>query len=279
MQSLAPILPFHFRMISLVRLSGGSGKDVINEATLYHDDAQFTACWTSRHVDIRLKRGSHVALRGACFHQFREGFLPVSRLELIDKPIPTVNPFLTIPTSWVADRDTVHRAAMLWEQMGRPLQHLFNAVMWDGGRFYRYVTGPVGCSDYPWKPGRNFKHSVAVAEQAATLSSGLPGISSPVLIAAALLHDAGKADDYRMSPTGYVLSDRGRLVGYQHTILEWLAVARTRVIVPDALYLGLVHALIARRRLEARDDPSIEASVLATADRLSCEPLFDVLSR
>lgn len=115
MQSLAPILPFHFRMISLVRLSGGSGKDVINEATLYHDDAQFTACWTSRHVDIRLKRGSHVALRGACFHQFREGFLPVSRLELIDKPIPTVNPFLTIPTSWVADRDTVHRAAMLWE--------------------------------------------------------------------------------------------------------------------------------------------------------------------
>lgn len=55
--------------------------------------------------------------------------------------------------------------------------------------------------------------------------------------------------------------------------------ARTRVIVPDALYLGLVHALIARRRLEARDDPSIEASVLATADRLSGESLYDVLAR
>lgn len=279
MQSLVPILPFHFRVINLVRLPAASGPGVMNEAMLYHDDAQFKACWTSRHVDTRLKRGSCVALRGACFHQFGEGRLPVSRLDLIDKPIPTINPFLTIPAAWFGDRDTVCRAAELWEQMGRPLQHLFNAVMWDGGRFYRYVTGPVGCSDYPWEPGRNFKHSVAVAEQAATLSHGLSGISSPVLIAAALLHDAGKADDYRLSADGYVLSERGQWVGYQYTILEWLAVARTRVIVPDSLYLALVHALIARRHLEARETPSMEASVLATADRLSCDTVFDTLAR
>ena len=80
-----PILPFHFRLVSLVRLPGAAGREVMNEAVLYHKDAQITACWTSRHVDIRLKRGCCVALRGACFHQLRNGCLPVSRLELIDK--------------------------------------------------------------------------------------------------------------------------------------------------------------------------------------------------
>ncbi len=278
MQSLTPSLPFHFRVTSLVRLPIASGAGVMNEAILYHDDAQFKACWTSRHVDTRLKRGSCVALRGARFQQFREGSLPVSRLDLIDKPIPTINPFLTIPTAWCADRDIACRAAALWEQMGRPLQYLFNAVMWDGGRFYRYVTGPVGCSDYPWEPGRNFKHAVTVAEQAATLSRSLSGISTPVLVAAALLHDAGKADDYQLSAEGYVLSERGLWVGYQHTILEWLAVARTRAIIPDALYLALVHALIARRHLEAREVPSMEARVLAAAERLSCDPVSDALA-
>ena len=182
-----PILPFHFRLVSLVRLPGAAGREVMNEAVLYHKDAQITACWTSRHVDIRLKRGCCVALRGACFHQLRNGRLPVSRLELIDKPIPAINPFHTIPPTWLADRDAVQRAAMLWDRMGRPLQHLFNAVMWEGGRFYRYVTGPVGCSDYPWEPGRNFRHAVAVAEQAAKLSSGLSDISGQVLIAAAVV--------------------------------------------------------------------------------------------
>ena len=47
-----PILPFHFRLVSLVRLPGAAGREVMNEAVLYHKDAQITACWTSRHVDI-----------------------------------------------------------------------------------------------------------------------------------------------------------------------------------------------------------------------------------
>ena len=43
-----PILPFHFRLVSLVRLPGAAGREVMNEAVLYHKDAQITACWTSR---------------------------------------------------------------------------------------------------------------------------------------------------------------------------------------------------------------------------------------
>lgn len=138
-----PILPFHFRLVSLVRLPGAAGREVMNEAVLYHKDAQITACWTSRHVDIRLKRGCCVALRGACFHQLRNGRLPVSRLELIDKPIPAINPFHTIPPTWLADRHAVQRAAMLWDRMGRHLQHLFNAVMWEGGASTAMSPAPL----------------------------------------------------------------------------------------------------------------------------------------
>lgn len=268
--------PVYFRLVSLVRLPGAGSREILNEAVLYHDGAQITACWTSSNVDSRLKRGCCVALRGACMNQLSNGRLPVSRVELIDKPIPAINPFLTVPVAWCPDRDIVQRAAALWSQMGRSLQHLFNAVMWDGGRFYRYITGPVCSSDYPWAPGRNFRHAVAVAEKAAALTRGLSDISNQVVIAAALLHDAGKADDYRLSAEGYVLSDRGYWIGYQNTILEWLAVARSRAIVSDAQYLALVHALIARRTHEARNGTSMEATLLATADRLSSEAVFPV---
>lgn len=268
--------PVYFRLVSLMRLPGAGKREILNEAVLYHDDAQITACWTSSHVDSRLKRGCCVALRGACINQLSNGRLPVTRVELIDKPIPAINPFQTVPSAWCADRDLVRRAAVLWGKMGRSLQHLFNAVMWDGGRFYRYITGPIGSSDYPWAPGRNFRHAVAVAEKAAALTYGLSDISNQVLIAAALLHDAGKADDYRLSAEGYVLSDRGYWIGYQNTILEWLAVARSRVIVSDAQYLALVHALIARRTHGVRNDTSMEATLLATADRLTSEAVLPV---
>ena len=48
-----------------------------------------------------------------------------------------------------------------------------------------------------------------------------------------LLHEAGKADDFRLSAdgSGLILSERGRWIGYRQTLLEWLAVARTEVIV------------------------------------------------
>ena len=174
---------------------------------------------------------------------------------------------MAIPTAWVADRALVQRAAALWEQLGRPFQHLLNAVLWDGGRFYRYVTGPASAADYPWSPGSNFRQAVATAERAALLTRGLDNVSPSVVIAAALLHSAGKADDYRLTMAGYELSERGYWVGGQHTILEWLAVARARVIVPEAQYLALVHALIAARGGAAHGQ-STEAAILAVANRL-----------
>lgn len=261
--------PFHYRLTSLVRLPAASGRGIHNEATLYHDQRQLQVAWQSSTVDSRLKRGCLVALRGIVPETQGEkgACLRISRLDLLDKPVASVNPFLTVPDAWVSDRDTVQHAAALWQQLSRPFQHLLNAVLWDGGRFYRYVTGPASTADYPWAPGSNFWQAVAMAEQAAQLTRGLDNVSLSVVIAAALLHDAGKADDYRLSVSGYALSERGYWIGSQHTILEWLAVARARVIVPEAQYIALVHALIGARGGAAHGQ-STEAAILAVASRL-----------
>jgi len=261
--------PFLYRLTSLVRLPAASGRGVHNEATLYHDRRQLRVAWQSSTVDSRLKRGCLVALRGVAPEAVGEegACLRIGRLELLEKPVASVNPFMAIPLAWVADRALVQRAAALWEQLGRPFQHLLNAVLWDGGRFYRYVTGPASTADYPWSPGSNFRQAVATAERAAQLTRGLDNVSPSVVIAAALLHSAGKADDYRLTMAGYELSERGYWVGGQHTILEWLAVARARVIVPEAQYLALVHVLIAVRGGAAHGQ-STEAAILAVANRL-----------
>jgi len=258
-------LPPYCRLINLVRLPAASGRGIYNEATIYHDNASCRVSWHSSAVDCRLTHGSMVALKGAPNLALSDKVcLPIARLELVDMPVASINPFHTVPPSWVADRRLVRQAAELWERVSRPLQHLINAVFWDGGRFHRFLTGPTSTAKDVFHPGVNFRHCVETAERAANLAKGLDGVSLPLMIASAFLSDAGKADDFRVSPEGYCLSERGAKVGYQNTILEWLAVARPKVIMPEQLYLSLVHALVAGRR-SGSGDSSIEAMILSVA--------------
>lgn len=256
----------YYRLTSLMRLPGKTGPGVYNEATLYHAGETLRIAWTSPTVDSRLRRGDIVTVREGRARARQSAVLPVLRITRVDQPVAAVNPFALVPPSWLDDRTIAQRATALWEQMERPLQHLLNAVLWDGARFYRYVTGPVSTADYPAPSGGNFRRAVALAEEALLLANGLPNVARGVLIAAALLHDAGKADDFRLAPDGrgLTLSERGRWIGYQNTILEWLAVARTKAIVPDAVYLLLIHVLVALRR-PPESPQAIETAILNVA--------------
>lgn len=264
----------YYRLTSITRLPGKGGRGVTNIATLYHEQGAREVTWQSSQVDSRLKRGCYVAVRGLEHPVCQGDACRIQRLDLLDKPLPTVNPFDTVPANWVRDRVLVKHASQLWCQLSRPMQHLVTAVLWDGSRFERFVTGPAALSCYQPVPNANLRHAVETAEHALSLANGLADISTSVLIAAALLHDAGKADDFRLNPDrdGYAYSERGQLVGARYTVLEWLAVARSRdgVIVPDAQYLALVHALTATRGaawLGVREPQIIEATILAVADR------------
>jgi len=271
----------YYRLISLTRLPGKGGRGVTNIASLYHEEGGREVTRQSAQVDCRLKRGCYVAVRGIEHLRSHGDASPIQRLDLLDKPLPTVNPFDSVPVNWVSDRVLVKRASLLWSQLSRPMQHLVTAVLWDGNRFERFLTGPAALSCYPPVPNANLRHAVETAEHALSLANGLADVSTSVLIAAALLHDAGKADDFRLCPDrdGYAYSERGQLVGARHTVLEWLAVARGRdgVIVPDGQYLALIHALTATRGvawLGIREPQMIEAAILAVADRASSEAVW-----
>lgn len=268
----------YYRLTSVTRLPGKGGRGVTNIATLYHEQGALEVTWQSAQVDSRLKRGCYVAMRGIEHSVASDSVTKIQRLDLLDKPLPSINPFDVVPANWVRDRALVKRASKLWGQLSRPLQHLVTAVLWDGSRFERFVTGPAALSCYPPVPNANLSHAVETAETALMLANGLTDVSTSVVIAAALLHDAGKADDFRLSPDrdGYAYSERGQLVGARHTVLEWLAVARGRdgVIVPEGQYLALIHALTATRGagwLGIREPQIIEATILAAADRVCNE--------
>jgi len=267
-------LPPVFRITDLIRWPAPDGCSVHNEAELFHEQAGLHVVWVTASVDSRLQVGTLVSIRWLGKPVSIDGALRIRRLVLQERVIPALNLFETVPSHWVKDREWVKRASVLWDQLSRPFQQLFNAVFWDPHRFRRYLVGPSSINGHHSGVNGNFQHAVEVAEQSLALAS--VQASPSVLIAAGLLHDAGKADEYRLNPNrpGFVLSERGLLVGHRHTVLEWLAVARAteRIILPEAQYLALLHTLTAAKGVEwlgIREPMSLEATILAAADRLS----------
>ena len=263
--------PGYYRITGIVRVPDPIGPGVHNIARLYHDQQDIRVCWHSTHVDPRIRYGCIVTIKGLLRKSAMpdEEAIPVDRLERVDKPVASLNVFQTIPPEWTSARLTAARAVNLWEALSRPFQHLLNAVLWDGGRLQRFISGPQALYDYP---GSNFLNAVRSAEQAEQLTRGLSDVSPAIVIMAALLLHIGRADDYQRRADHYALSERGFWVGGQYTILEWLAVARTKVVVQDNQYLALVHAMIAAQAAPV-ERHSIEATILAVASKVAQAPL------
>lgn len=272
---VAASMPQVMRIVSLTRTIDGSGP-IHNQATLYHERCTLRVDWVTQHVDARLHRHGLVTIRHALTSRCADGALRIQRLLPADRPMPSINLFETVPPNWVKDRDLVARAAALWEALPRPLAHLVNAIFWDSQRFWRFAMGPASIKDHHNGWNGNLRHSVAVAEHARDLGSGNPLANVPLLIAAGLLHDAGKADEYRFNQTWrrFHLSDRGELIGHRDTLIEWLAVARENLRdgLPEDLYLSLLHIVNAAKApswVGLREPRCLEAEILSMADRLS----------
>lgn len=275
-------LPRIFRIQSITRLPFDD-RHKLNRAVLYHESASLQVEWVSRHPDIRLVIGTLVSICWSGRPRCSEGAIRVARIFRLDKPEAELNLFATVPPGWVRERDLVRRAADLVETLPRHFRHLFNAIFWKGARFHRYLSGPSSLGGHHDQPGGNLRHSVEVAEQARALADQEPLANAALLVMAALLHDAGKADEYEMRYGRTCLSARGELVGHRHTIVEWIAAARAahRVIVPESQYLALIHALTAARGAPAwlgmREPRSLDATLLSHADRMSGQR--DLISR
>lgn len=271
-------LPPILRVQSIERLPGQRG-DTLNRAALFHESASISVEWLTRHADIRLVQGSLVSIRWLGRPVSSDGYVRIARLVLLERPEAEANLFDLVPHGWVSDRDLVTRASTLWQGLPRGFKHLFNAMLWDGRRFQRYLVGPSSLEHHHNQLNGNFRHCVEVAERALRMGEGQILANPSILAIGGLIHDAGKADEYRFDHARrrFAMSDRGTLIGHRETLQQWIAasMASHRVIMPEAHYLGLVHALTAAKGAPAwlglREPRSIEATILSMADRLSGE--------
>jgi len=248
--NLPHILPQLLRVQSIERYPAAGGL-VLNRATLFHDAATLRTEWTCLHPDIRITRGGLVSIRWSGRPMSVDGCVHIDRLVLMERPRPEVNLFQTVPMAWVKDRELLQRASTLWESLPRGFRHLLNSMFWDGRRFQRYLMGPSSLQNHHNDINGNFRHSVEVAEQAQSMARGRDRVHVPIAVLGGLIHDAGKADEYKFNRVlgHFEMSSDGCLVGHRDRLLHWIgaAMAAHRVIIPEAHYLGLLHALTATR--------------------------------
>lgn len=263
-----------YRLVTLHRRY--DGKEYHNSALLYREGRTTEVAWTSKTLpDTRLKPGAIVSPRFGRVAATNGSAIEISRLVMLERPEAAINLFDLVPDTWVANRELIARASVLWNELPYYFQAMFNAVFWFGDRFKRYCIGQSSIRNHHACTNGNLEHSVEVAEIMLSLLHHYPDGNRSVAILAGLLHDAGKADEYFERDGNTALSHRGRMLGHKVTIIEWVAIAREkiRVGVPDTIYISLVHALTAVGSTAAytgmREAKTPEARLLSHADRIS----------
>ncbi len=269
------MLPQIFRLASLHTRADAAGC-LHHTAHLFHAQAAFKACWTSRQHDARLEPGALVSPRWSGPGRSVAGCLSIVRLAVMERPVADLSLFQTVLPGWKVERGLLDRAQALWSELPAPHRHLLNAIFWDGQRFRRFCTGPSSMEGHHADHGGNLRHSIEVAEQVRLLATDRPFVDRSLAVLAALLHDAGKADEYRLRQDGnWGLSDQGHLIGHRTTILVWIAAALARwsIRLPKEQELGLLHMLSAVAHaptwMGLRAPQLAEAELLSMADRLS----------
>ena len=269
-------LPLVFRVQSVERHPVPAG-GVRNVASLFNEKAALKVDWLSRVADPRVAADCLVSIRWQGNAVSIGGHVRIGRLVALERPMAGLNLFDTVPMRWVPERELVQRGRALWESLPLAFRDLFNAMFWNGGRFRRYLVGPSSLDNHHSGLNGNFRHSLEVAEQALALARDHELVSLPVMILAGLIHDAGKADEYRYDHTRrrFAMAPEATLVGHRDRLQHWLAAARERCGegVPQRQYLALVHALTATYgappHLGLREPLSLEAMLLSMADRAS----------
>jgi 3'-5' exoribonuclease len=276
--NLPYVLPAILRVRSIVRLPT-SARLILNRATLYHDKAHFAIEWVTRHPDIRIRRNSLVSVMWTKRKPIGAEPFWADRLVLVERPRAEVNLFETVPPTLVSDRGLLARASKLWAALPRDFRHLFNGIFWNGERFLKYLVGPASLETELSKPSANFRHCVEVAEEAHALARCRGRSQVPIAIVAGLLHDAGKAEEFRFDRVNRccMLSETGKLIGHRDRLQHWIvtAIATHRIALSEIQLTHLLHVLTAAphapERSRGRPARTLEAAVLLLADRFVAE--------
>jgi 3'-5' exoribonuclease len=239
------MLPRVLRLISLQTQEQEKGRLTFT-AQLYHDSAQMRVRWSARQIDVRLRHGVLVSPRWTGPGRSEQGCLLIARLAVMERPVTDCALFETVPPGWAQDRNLIRRARALLGALPPSYRQLFDAIFWDADRFRGLCTGPSSMQGHHAERCGNLRHTVEVAEQVRALCLDRAYVHRDLAVLSALLHDAGKAVEYRVDRDGnWTLTDRGRLLGHRVTAIEWIAAALGRwgIRLPDGHAEVLLHNL------------------------------------
>lgn len=264
-----------FRVTSIVREDLGKGK-FHNEANLFNSRTSIKVEWVDTFFDAKIYIGQIVSPRLHSDSNCTNGKISIRKLVAYGRPNAKVNLFNLIPHAWVKDRELVKRGAMLIDQLSDANRLLFNAIFWDHNRFERFCKQPSSMIGHHSEQSGNFRHTVEVTEEMCKQCKTRDFTNMDLGILSALLHDAGKADEYIMNDKGgWYLTDRGKLLGHKVTVLEWIvaAVAKHDIVLPAGHYIGLLHIFTATPNapewMGLREPALHESFLLSMCDRLS----------
>lgn len=268
-------MPWLFRIVHLeqVKLSKGGYRF---QASLFHEKASINVTWINSKVDDRLVAGCLVTPRWTSKSACTKGQVIINRLSPVNIP-SSESLFDTVPYEWVKDREIIKQAREIMNSLPIDFVKLINSIFWDYRRFYRFLLGPSSLNGHHKDKHGNLRHSLEVANNALMLAKGRITTCPHILATAALLHDAGKADEYQFnySRNCFEISARGVLLGHKLSIVEWIAaaIAQYQITIPENQLLSLLHALTAAKGapdwVGIRQPVSPEANLLSIADRLS----------
>lgn len=272
-------LPAVFRVVRVQQrlLPGKNQYEVL--AVLYHAQIQINVHACYQQHDSQLIPGALVKIRWPKRMISIDGCLRVDRLVVLQEAEACYQLFDTIPPRYAGGEEIIRRARTLAQRMSDTHHLLLNQVFWNRARLGRFLEGPGSLGGHHRERHGNFRHAVEVAELVLGMQAEQPVAAPSLMITAALLHDAGKADEYEVDRrNGYAsMSARGILIGHRATVLEWVAVAHDRMKpkLSQSHYEALIHALSAVNGAPewtgCRVPMSREAFLINMADRVSSQ--------
>jgi 3'-5' exoribonuclease len=131
----------------------------------------------------------------------------------------------------------------------------------------RFRTAPASETHHSYAGGL-LEHTVAVAALCRETAQLHPRLNGDLMLAAALLHDAGRTETFRSGVT-IAVSDEGRLIGHVLAGVRMIDAAARDAAVPEATLLPLLGAVATHHGpLEGRRMETAEAVCLFQANQL-----------